>query len=254
MRSYLRPLAIALVSLGMACTADAGPNEDGVIILHAVPYQSRDFPPLCEGFDLVNCEEATVNVPGGEFWKWWVVGAFPAGSGPRLSGVSFGIEYDASTVLLLDYGSCADFELPTSDWPATGSGTAVTWLSPQTDPLIEIYAFAGYEYYGLDAQFCLVPHPTQGGNFADDSVPSIIDPIADYGCLGFNLNPGYLPCPEQPIVGACCLPDGSCVILTEADCNAEAGVWIGPGSGCDPDPCAVPTQERSWGAVKNEFR
>jgi len=43
-----------------------------------------------------------------------------------------------------------------------------------------------------------------------------------------------------PPVGACCLPDGSCVELAEADCAAGAGAYQGDFSPCDPNPCPPP--------------
>jgi len=44
------------------------------------------------------------------------------------------------------------------------------------------------------------------------------------------------PC-DQP-VGACCILDGSCTVVVEAEC---AGEWLGAGSDCDPNPCPQPT-------------
>ncbi len=53
-------------------------------------------------------------------------------------------------------------------------------------------AIAGYNYYGNPATFALIPHPEQGGYFIDDGKPGQMDPIADYGTLGFGM-PGYVP-------------------------------------------------------------
>jgi hypothetical protein len=44
------------------------------------------------------------------------------------------------------------------------------------------------------------------------------------------------PC-SQPM-GACCFPDGSCQVTTEANCQ---GTWQGMGTVCDPNPCPQPT-------------
>ena len=83
----------------------------------------------------------------------------------------------------------------------------------QTDRLVLVYTLAAVEYYGTDASLDLIGHPTGGGWFADDAVPANLDPIADYGRMGFNSNPGYLPCPDGP----------------------------------------TPAVESSWGAVKNRY-
>ncbi len=43
-----------------------------------------------------------------------------------------------------------------------------------------------------------------------------------------------------PPTGACCAPDGSCSVLTEADCLAQGGTYYGDGSFCIPNPCPPP--------------
>ncbi|MEW6250493.1 MAG: hypothetical protein AB1716_07585 [Planctomycetota bacterium] len=40
--------------------------------------------------------------------------------------------------------------------------------------------------------------------------------------------------------GACCLPDGTCQVLTSAQCQAVGGVHRGEGVPCDPNPCGTP--------------
>jgi len=41
--------------------------------------------------------------------------------------------------------------------------------------------------------------------------------------------------------GACCMVDGSCRVLTSADCNAASGVFQGVGAACGPSsPCPLP--------------
>ncbi len=61
---------------------------------------------------------------------------------------------------------------------------------------------------------------------------------------------------RQQEAGACCLPDGGCVILPEAQCTLdEEGEWQGPGTLCEPDPCSpVPTDGVTWGRVKELYR
>lgn len=44
------------------------------------------------------------------------------------------------------------------------------------------------------------------------------------------------------ILGACCVPSGACVYLTEAECGGQGGTYQGDFSSCDPNPCGtVPT-------------
>jgi hypothetical protein len=46
-------------------------------------------------------------------------------------------------------------------------------------------------------------------------------------------------CPQPP--GACCLPDGSCVVATAADCTTQGGAFQGDGTTCDAVQCQQPT-------------
>lgn len=58
------------------------------------------------------------------------------------------------------------------------------------------------------------------------------------------------PCPQP--VGACCLTDGSCVEVTQADCEAMSGSFFGAGASCSPSPCPTPTQQTTWGKIKGD--
>jgi hypothetical protein len=42
------------------------------------------------------------------------------------------------------------------------------------------------------------------------------------------------------ITGACCYPDGSCLVSSPADCTAAGGAFAGPGTTCDPNNCPQP--------------
>jgi len=43
--------------------------------------------------------------------------------------------------------------------------------------------------------------------------------------------------------GACCLPDGTCEILSAAACAQAGGEYEGDGTSCDPNPCPPPSRE-----------
>jgi hypothetical protein len=45
---------------------------------------------------------------------------------------------------------------------------------------------------------------------------------------------------EFAAVGACCLEDGTCLIVTEEECFAQAGEYQGDETLCDPNPCEQP--------------
>lgn len=41
--------------------------------------------------------------------------------------------------------------------------------------------------------------------------------------------------------GACCMPDGSCMITSSGACAGMNGIFQGEGTGCSPNPCPVPS-------------
>jgi len=62
-----------------------------------------------------------------------------------------------------------------------------------------------------------------------------------------------ITCPV-PREGACCIGE-DCVILTEADCGLAGGLYQGDDTVCDPNPCiGNPTENTTWGAIKNSYR
>ena len=226
-----------------ASVASAGPNAGGTLIVsvqESIVY-CTDTTTYCPNFDLANCQSTDNSASGSATKVFYVVAAFPTGSNPRLAGLTFGVQY-TSNVTLVGQASCADFELTTSNWPDSGSGTALTWNSARTTLLTPAYWFAGYNYYSPDAgPFGVIAHPTQGGNFADDSVPAKLDEIAAYGSLGFDTQCST-PCPVTPVLtGACCFPTGGCTILSAADCATAGGAYQGDNTTCSPNPCPLPT-------------
>jgi len=71
--------------------------------------------------------------------------------------------------------------------------------------------------------------------------------------------PGNTTCWDNAVVlpliqleGACCLPDGTCLITLEEDCQGE---YLGDETTCDPNPCVpVPVRVTTWGTVKGLYR
>lgn len=283
----MKRLLMAVAALAIAGVAFAGPNAGGTIFLHdANAVYTTDTASYCGvGAAPAGCEGADVQIDGSDnvAMVFKVFAAFVPGSSPRLKALAFGITYDAS-VSVGAFGPCAEFELAGTGWPGSGTGTSIVWDNAQTAEMVEAYWFAGYSYYGAPAILALGPNPDQGGNFADDSVPSILDEIAGYGTLGFN-QAGAPACPQAPAEGACCLQDGTCILTLPADCQGQFlggpcdpnpcpqdGACCLPtgecvlthpdqcpgdfvGGPCDPNPCdVIPTLESSWGQIKNNYR
>jgi len=72
---------------------------------------------------------------------------------------------------------------------------------------------------------------------ADGTYYIIADAYTTNGGADFTLD-WSITCP--PPVGACCLPDGACLLITEVECLTMGGIWYGPTTGCDPNPCPQP--------------
>jgi hypothetical protein len=201
-RFRFTPLAILLISLLLGGTriALAGPNEGGVLMVHANPSieytYSTDY---CGQSALSACDDAVVSVSGPELVVFYILAAFHEEAHPSLKGVTFGIQYSDS-LTIVDYGSCASLQVPTPSWPASGEGNALTWAYPQISSLTEMYWFAAYSYSGRPQTFSVSGHPTHGAYFGDDSVPSELDAVAAFGTLGFD-TAGNAPCPSTPVYG-----------------------------------------------------
>ncbi|MCA9727168.1 MAG: hypothetical protein KC729_05745, partial [Candidatus Eisenbacteria bacterium] len=244
MRILLRVLFTLLCSWVCCQTALAGPNAGGTLIL-ALSEGTAYSPDIdyCQSVTATSCEAAVYNTGSayeGETVVLNCLAAFPVAG--RLAGITFGVNYDPNSVAVIDFGACGDFELPDPSWPVPLSGTAVTWSFRRTEQLVPVYWFAAYSYnYAVPYSLTLRIHPTQGGNFADDSVPAVLDPIEGFGAFGFN-DAGALPCPVvgEP-TGACCFADGTCSVETEADCATAGGSYQGNDTTCEPNPCDQPT-------------
>jgi hypothetical protein len=186
--------------LGEPCLA--GPHAGGTLIVHA--NESIVYTDGSNGFcwqsELESCATATSTVSTETSIPivFYVFAAFPAESNPELIAVSFGIEYDAALLSIVESGHCAEIEQHTDEWPLPGSGLVLMWNQPQHERLLELAWFAGVSQADEPSAFELGEHPTQGGVFIGDWPQTPVDYIADYGALGFGV-PGYLPCPDGPV-------------------------------------------------------
>ena len=130
------PLLLIPIAIFVVCsaTALAGPNEGGVLLIHANPglTYTTDQAAYCGSSGLAACSLAVTSIPAdGVPRVFHVLAAFPMSAQPRLKAVSFGIDYDSSRVVILALGTCADFEVRDSRWPRPQSGTRPCLYSPQ---------------------------------------------------------------------------------------------------------------------------
>lgn len=208
----------------------AGPFEDGRLFLHVQPgesYSPKINPVGRSGTPL--CGEAVTSVPRGVgVVLVFVVAAFPGGQVPTLHGISFGLEYDPARLEIIDSGNQAYGVEQTTDWPGPGSSTHLLWKLEPTGQSIEIYWFAVRPIGGLNSRLRLTPGVFGGRFFGLDG-----EEIDGFGSLGFGVA-GALDCPPE---GTCCLPDGSCSLVTEGWCLQAGGYFSGHPqdcSTCDP--------------------
>lgn len=201
MRVPVANAAVIVMLCSFLSQAVAGPNSGGTLLLHAeigVTYTSEEAN-YCAQSTLSDCDLATISAPELTTTVVFVMAAFPDSSHSRLSGVSFGMDFDPLAISVADHGHCGDFELSTAEWPDPGSGTSVTWTSPRLAPLEEVYWMALYAYHATTV--AVDAHPVQDGVFADDSVPANLDPITAYGTLGFGVALGNAVCPDTTETG-----------------------------------------------------
>lgn len=234
----MRTVVLCLVALlAIAGTANAGANAGGTLVFHHLDVAyTTDNSGYCAEVMPRDCESINPNSSGASYQVWAVLGVFSAENKPKLRGVEFGIQYTG--VELDDWGACGIFEYPMPGWPASGTGTVVTWDAPQTKRIQPVYWFVTYLASLADLPtFELTPHPQNGGHFADAYIPAHTDLITAYGSIGFGVS-GEAPCPAPRTFVV--KPDGSGDAPTiQAAINLagpgsvvelEDGIYRGPGN------------------------
>jgi hypothetical protein len=237
--------AVAILAC-MGTLAVAGPNEGGTIFVHYsadAVYPGPD--PVFVPGGLNSLADVNTQAPGDASGDapilWFAYAAFNGCAQPRVAVVSFGCEFNADLTGLMWWAtepgaSELRYEPQSGEgifWPYPGTGTLLGFASAHTALIDEIYCFAGYgpegETFGLGPN----PDPVQGGVFADDGSPSVLDPIAGFGTMGFGV-PGIPALPVEQGPGACCFCDGHCEFVCQSVCD---GTFLGEGITCYPNPC-----------------
>ncbi|MFC1572213.1 FlgD immunoglobulin-like domain containing protein [Candidatus Eisenbacteria bacterium] len=240
-------LFLGMLLLGLSLSSAGASESDlsgGVFIAHYVPEIVNSEPPegWCGQYDVlykINDHSEQNNRIDTETYKWsaWYVLSGFCGY-KEFCGCQFGVgQYggewafdNASTQPCWPPGDTpSGLELPSPGWPGPGEGTAITSTSgPWIGNYAAVYLITGYAYgYG---EMGVVPLDVNGqtsiGGWTNcQGVPEEFVPFI-YGGMGVNMDGLYAEpvCPGGP-EWACCLNDGSCRILTEAECNALDGVW-----------------------------
>jgi hypothetical protein len=263
MKRVLLALALIGVAFGGA-NAQVTDLSGGVFIAHYVPEIVNSEPPegWCGQYDVFykindhseqNNRIDTPGTPTEDYvWTaWYVLSAFCEDK--QFCGCQFGVGQIPAYIWGFDTGSTqacwppvatpSGLELPSGGWPGAGEGTALTSTSgPWDGNYLAVYLMTGYAYgYGYSGIVPLdVNGQTGSGGWTNcEGVPVEFMPAA-YGGMGINTDGLYV----EPVCGgapewACCFADGSCLVLTAADCAANMGVWY-DGVGCDPNECPAP--------------
>lgn len=230
-------MSVAL-SVLLSGFCSAGPNEGGVLMLHASPEPAMSLhAPNCYVHGVTTCPDLNVTVEGYDVHDAWVLAIFPTDSAPRVTGVTLSWSYPPA-ILVTSIDGCGEREFPYEGWPASGTGTTIGWNTAQTSRILEVIGLQAYCYSGEAGQIALAEYHPYPPQFVDDSIPGVVDTAADVGKLGFN-TPGYRVCPDDLGNGACCMPDGtSCELLPREECERIGGIHLGTEFDCDPNLCA----------------
>lgn len=221
---------------GTACNANAvlDPSFEQSVI-NPIPFSHYDSPEWTEAstnFESPTCSAAFCGTGLGTgprtgiIWSWFGgINAFEEGSMEQLVTIPVG-------AASLDFW----LEIPV----VSGNGTDFLEVLIDGNPVFTVLESAG-PYLGYQ----LVSVPL--GGFADGGAHSIefhsIISGAPQGTNFFvddvSIDSQAIFCPQPE--GACCLPDGSCIEVVEADCLAQGGVFSAPGVACVEVSCPQPT-------------
>ena len=236
-RSLFSLPALALVSslAFVVAPALAGPNAGGFLLFHtndALSYTWDDIEdysyftvPECgyghcneidECIGFVSNIDPTSDRSGNVPTVFWLLAVFPPESCPRLRAASFGLDWDmAYTPTFIGWGNCAAGELAEDGWPEEpNAGTSIWFSSTETRQVVPLYWFAAFSYYGSTQISVSSRSGASAPEFADDSVPSIID---------------LVPREYRGVFG------------------------LGGGQGTNPLWSNTPVLEDSWGGIKRRF-
>jgi hypothetical protein len=91
------------------------------------------------------------------------------------------------------------------------------------------------------------------GNVVNDLCGSLAAGTGDPDSREFVRRLYTVTCAGDTLWG-CCLPDGSCTMSTESDCDAALGTWY-VGQSCGQLDCGgVGTEKETWGSIKSMFK
>ena len=232
-------IGFAVALLAFAGPVRAGVNLNGAMVVHTNDTYSYSAATRCSTpyvQNLSSCQDVNTRTDLTTSVVW-LLAAFQPGSSPRVAGLCCKISYSQGIEILLSWLCGPDpLEVPDADWPASGTHDSIAFSPPIVGDII--FPFYGFhvDSYGQADEFCTaVDYRTV---FADDHLPPVEDPCYLNGCVRWYRS-GYAMC-QNPPMGACCYPDGSCQYRTESECYSTGGLSWNEGISCMPNPCPQP--------------
>jgi hypothetical protein len=227
--------------------AMAGRNANGALVVHtddAIVYTATgDY---CPSAMPASCDQLLTRtdrpVEEQEAVIWFLA-AFPPDATPAVTTIQFGIHHNLPSNLgyFTRWAACgpSPLELPDAGWPEVNDcGNLVAYGGPVYGNLFAFYWFAAIGV--TDGYLGTRTYPsTDEAKFVDDGNPPVEDDCARFGIVRWGVA-GENACPVLAI-GACCITGGSCQVLGEEECTVVGGTYMGSGTNCDPNPCALPT-------------
>jgi len=249
-----RILVVGFVALILALpgVAPAGTNPGVKLMVHGnvdgVDTAGDPFTAIPAPANVSDFREYATQDPNGVEWFILCV-VSPEENSPNFNTVEFGTSTDFDTgVGYIGFWGPIDpgapffpLEVSTATWPNDrAEGTAISWAPGCFTAHIQpIYYMGVYPYAG--GPIPLGPHPVQGQSVVDCEDDPGSDELAELPTLNISQTP------------VCCLPE-TCEILTQEDCVNAGGTFTMGEFSCYADPCPSPTQNSTWGSIKQTYR
>jgi hypothetical protein len=142
---------------------------DNAIVLHVAGDDHNTCYDVPTSSDQV-VTRASADAGGGARYNVYVIGVPKADEEMSwgLAGIEFGIDYSrgepgSDPLIVQSWTSCSDLEFSGANWPQSGTGNMLTWVSPencQTAGMVPAGYFTVSAY--APSSMVLIPHPVSG--------------------------------------------------------------------------------------------
>ncbi len=136
-------------------------------------------------------------------------------------------------------------------------GVSWAWLGGYQDPIDDDDPAAGWKWVsGEPWEFVRWNPGEPNGAHGEEGVLQYVGGGAGWGDSRAEWQNPFVIEYGIPRIGACCYPDGACVVDYEEHCLAQNGQFKGEQTVCDPNPCGngVPILKFTWGRIRAMFR